>query len=420
MPAAQDKGARPYGIIVLGATGFTGTMVCEHIAAKMPTNLEWAIAGRSQERLAQLAAKLKSAHSDRVQPSLETVMPNDPGTLAAAVGKAQVCLSAVLYCQDGESVVNACVEQGTDYVDCAAVPTLLRDWIPKYHKEAEEKGVALIHSCGAMTGEMDLFAIHAHDMISKTWGPGARMGRITLRADDLDPNVSGGTLRTMVTFASGGPKEIAAAEDPSLLTPIPYTTRLKQPPWIHRHPILGLLSNSSPPGAQTRTLLNRSWGLLGGPKGSWGPNFEYYEYERAYSYRGGILSILRCQLVLFFFSLVRFTWFKNLLLSTARPVGSGPTEETIKGLPFSAAVLVEADSAEEKKGGCLIKMKYSDGGYPFAAMLMAQAGATLLYDRHLSAGIKGGCLTAGVLGPDFVKRAESGGLEMETTMLDNL
>lgn len=48
----------------------------------------------------------------------------------------------------------------------------------------------LIHSCGAMTGEMDLFAIHACQQIEQTWS--ARMGKMTLRVDDLEyehPNI---------------------------------------------------------------------------------------------------------------------------------------------------------------------------------------------------------------------------------------
>lgn len=102
--------------------------------------------------------------------------------------------------------------------------------------------------------------------------------------------------------------------------------------------------------------------------------------------------------------------------------GVGPSEEQIKSLPFTAAAFVEADPVEENNRGkgCLINLRYNEGNYPFAAMHMAQADATLLYDRNLSAGIKGGCLTAGVLGPDFVERARQGGLEIETTMIENL
>lgn len=59
---------RKYGIVVLGASGYTGTMVCKHIAAKFSTNLKWSIAGRSRKRLGILAEKLKQEYPDRIQP----------------------------------------------------------------------------------------------------------------------------------------------------------------------------------------------------------------------------------------------------------------------------------------------------------------------------------------------------------------
>jgi short subunit dehydrogenase-like uncharacterized protein len=132
--------------------------------------------------------------------------------------------------------------------------------------------------------------------------------------------------------------------------------------------------------------------------------------------------MIRGYLFVTMFYCVQFTWFKNFLLRSAPPLGAGPSEEQVRSLPFTAACFIEADPAvEANRGkGCLIKLRYQEGNYPFAAMLMAQAGATLLYSRNLSAGVRGGCLTAGVLGPDFVERAREGGLEIETTMLENV
>jgi short subunit dehydrogenase-like uncharacterized protein len=417
--SAESAPTRQYGIVVMGGSGYTGTLICAHIAARFPTNLQWSIAGRSRERLEKVAEKLKREYPDRVQPALELVSPDDEKTLGEVIGRANVCISSTVYNVDGEAIVRACIQQRTDYVDSAAVPTMLRDWVPKYHEQAKKAGVALIHSCGAMTGEMDIFAMIGAREIARKWS--TRMGNMTLRADDLDPNVSGGTLRSMLAFASGGPKLAADAANPSLLTLTPYTKPIQAVSGIYRHPVLGLLTNSSPPGDQARTLVNRSWSLLGGPEGSWGPNFQYNEYERAKSTWAAIGNLVRCYLILTLFSFVRFRWFHDMLLRTAT-LGVGPTDEQIRSLPFSAACFINADIPGQKEGakGCLIKMKYPDGGYPFAAMLSAQAAATLLYDRNLDAGIKGGCLMPAALGLDFVDRAQTGGgLQIETALIDN-
>lgn len=60
--------SREYEIVVFGASGYTGKLTAEYIAAKLQTNLRWAIAGRSQTKLESIAAELKASNPDRVQP----------------------------------------------------------------------------------------------------------------------------------------------------------------------------------------------------------------------------------------------------------------------------------------------------------------------------------------------------------------
>lgn len=64
-----DSSSRRYGITMVGASGFTVTHVYLHIGAKLHRNLQWAISGRSQDRLEKLAARLRENYPDRVEPS---------------------------------------------------------------------------------------------------------------------------------------------------------------------------------------------------------------------------------------------------------------------------------------------------------------------------------------------------------------
>jgi short subunit dehydrogenase-like uncharacterized protein len=59
---------REYDIVLVGATGYTGNLTAHHIAQNLPTNLKWAIAGRSSAKLDVLAAELKRISQDRLQP----------------------------------------------------------------------------------------------------------------------------------------------------------------------------------------------------------------------------------------------------------------------------------------------------------------------------------------------------------------
>lgn len=80
--------SRQYDLVVFGATGllniyvhrwrqqrstdqlagYTGKYTAEHITTSLPTNLKWALAGRSREKLEKLAAQLKPLNPDRQQP----------------------------------------------------------------------------------------------------------------------------------------------------------------------------------------------------------------------------------------------------------------------------------------------------------------------------------------------------------------
>lgn len=59
---------REYDIVLFGATGYTGKLCAEHITRKLPTNLKWAIAGRSSSKLCAIVDMLKSYNPDRLQP----------------------------------------------------------------------------------------------------------------------------------------------------------------------------------------------------------------------------------------------------------------------------------------------------------------------------------------------------------------
>jgi short subunit dehydrogenase-like uncharacterized protein len=61
---------RQYDLVVFGATGYTGKLTAEHIATHLPTNLRWAIAGRSESKLIDLAAGCRALNPDRSQPGM--------------------------------------------------------------------------------------------------------------------------------------------------------------------------------------------------------------------------------------------------------------------------------------------------------------------------------------------------------------
>lgn len=61
---------RQYDIVVFGATGYTGKLTAEHIATNLPTDLKWAIAGRSATKLEAVAVECKALNPNRIQPRM--------------------------------------------------------------------------------------------------------------------------------------------------------------------------------------------------------------------------------------------------------------------------------------------------------------------------------------------------------------
>ncbi len=51
---------RGYDIVVFGATGFTGALTAEYLAAHAPCGTRWALAGRNMGKLEQVRARLGS------------------------------------------------------------------------------------------------------------------------------------------------------------------------------------------------------------------------------------------------------------------------------------------------------------------------------------------------------------------------
>jgi hypothetical protein len=59
---------RQYDLVLLGPTGYTGRFCAEHIVQNLPTDLKWAIAGRSAQKMEPIAQELKALNPDRVNP----------------------------------------------------------------------------------------------------------------------------------------------------------------------------------------------------------------------------------------------------------------------------------------------------------------------------------------------------------------
>src|SRR5262245_35379405 len=109
-------------IVVYGATGFTGQLVAEYLAAhyKGDASLKWAMAGRSKEKL----AAVRDAIGAPKDTPLIVADAGDPASLKAMVEQTKSVISTVgPYMHYGNELLAACVAAGVDYFDLCGAPT---------------------------------------------------------------------------------------------------------------------------------------------------------------------------------------------------------------------------------------------------------------------------------------------------------
>ena len=114
---------RDLDVVLVGATGFTGTLAAEHLARAAPTDLRWALAGRSAQRLAALRGRLGALEPRMADLELVVVDSHDDSALRALAERSRVVIAAVgPYLEHGDPLVAACAAAGTDYVDLTGEP----------------------------------------------------------------------------------------------------------------------------------------------------------------------------------------------------------------------------------------------------------------------------------------------------------
>jgi short subunit dehydrogenase-like uncharacterized protein len=178
---------REFDVVVYGATGFTGRLVAEYIAATHP-DIRWAMAGRSQD-------KLEAVRDEMGVPAdtpLIVADSSDPASLKAMAERTRGVITTVgPYQKYGEPLVAACAEAGTDYVDLCGEPAWMRDIIDNYSDKAKASGARLVLSCGfdSIPFDMGVFALQ-QAAIEKTGSP---ITRVKGRVRSMKGTFSGGT-----------------------------------------------------------------------------------------------------------------------------------------------------------------------------------------------------------------------------------
>lgn len=195
---------RQYGIVVYGASGFTGRLVAEYLntAYGDAPELSWAMAGRSVSKLETVREEMGiSGNVD-----ILAADASDPASLKAMAEKASVIITTVgPYQLYGEPLLAACVEAGTDYVDLCGEPAWMAQMIVKYQAAAEKSGARIVFSCGFDSVPFDLgvwfLQREAKDRLGHT------LPRVKGRVRKMKGTFSGGTAASLTATLEAASKD---------------------------------------------------------------------------------------------------------------------------------------------------------------------------------------------------------------------
>jgi short subunit dehydrogenase-like uncharacterized protein len=213
------KPSSKFDIVVYGATGFTGQLVAEYLAANYrgDRDLKWAMAGRSLDKLASVRDSI-GAPADT---PLIVADAGDPASLRAMVDQTRSVLTTVgPYQLYGSELVAACATSGTDYLDLCGEPVWMRQMIDAHEAAAKASGARIVFSCGFDSVPFELGAFFVQEEARRVFG--APAARVKGRVRDMRGTLSGGTAASAKATFDAVAKDlslVAILNDPFALTP---------------------------------------------------------------------------------------------------------------------------------------------------------------------------------------------------------
>jgi saccharopine dehydrogenase (NAD+, L-glutamate forming) len=380
---------RDHDIVLFGATGFTGELTAQYLAAHAPDGLRWALAGRNPDKLAAVRDGLGERWADLPLLSADSSSPDSLATLAAST---KVLVTTVgPYLAYGEPLVAACAEAGTDYVDLTGEPEFVDRMYLAHHAIAERTGARLVHACGFDSIPHDLGAYFTVQQLP-TDQPITMRG--VVRAGGT---FSGGTFHSALT-AMSRPKQMkqaAGARRKAEPRPEGRSSRASgaKP---QKDEVLGYYLLPLP--TIDPMVVARSGAALP----AYGPDFRYSHFagfKKPYVAAGSALGIGALA------AAAQVRPLRNFLKSRIKP-GDGPDEARRDKAWFRVDFVGRAGDQQVHT-----RVSGGDPGYGETAKMLAESAMCLALDDNPP--LAGQLTTAQAMGDNLLTRLQAAGITFE-------
>jgi short subunit dehydrogenase-like uncharacterized protein len=404
------NGDRPLDLVVFGATGFVGRLTAQYLAHHAPSQTRIGLAGRSKEKLEQVAAGLSEPAASW---PLSIVDSADRDGLAELAASTRVVATTVgPYRDRGTPLVEACATAGTHYADLTGEILFMRESIDRFDVAAKRSGAKIVHACGFDSIPSDLGVLLLHRAADSD-GEGT-LEDVSLIVTAVKGGLSGGTfdsLKGELDEARMSTENRRILEDPYALSP----DREAEPDGsdqgdlrgVRRDPVSGAWLGAFPMAPINTRVVRRTNALLGWV---YGPRFRYSE---AMGFGSGLASPLvagaTSGAVWALGAGLANPWTRKALDRVLPSPGEGPSERVRERGFFR--IEIHASTSTGARYVCRIAAK-GDPGYAATAMMLGQTALCLGLDDSLPS-VAGVLTPATALGTPLVERLRAAGLRLD-------
>jgi len=342
------KHDREFDIVVWGATGFTGRLAAEKLAARAGSgsDLRWAIGGRNRAKLEAVRSGLGPAAADI---PIITGDSHDVASLEPLAARTNVVCSTVgPYAMYGSELVGACVRAGTHYCDLAAEAHWIRKMMDAHEGEAAKTGARIVHACGMDSIPSDVGVYYLQQRTTQLYGKPC--SRVKMRVTEMRGGFSGGTATSLLHGTEAGrtdPSIGRAMTEPYYLAPEGHRRGPDEPDDMRSTKVeydqdLQVWTKPFFMGPMNSKIVRRTNALLGYPYG------EGFRYDEARVVADGMSGRIKAKAealgYVAFLAAVASPPTRSLLTKYVLPdSGEGPDKETRESGQWKIVLIGKVD-----------------------------------------------------------------------------
>lgn len=371
---------RKYDLVIFGATGFTGKIICSYINSHQDAkDLNWAIAGRNENKLKSI---LKSLGKANQQIDFLVVDSFKKESIDGMCKDAVVVVSTVgPYSIYGEYLVESCVKHGTHYLDLTGEPHFVNKVRERFSREAVSSGSIVLNCCGFESIPAD---IGSYIAVKRLKDKDAQIENYLLTRG----KISGGTWASFLNSLSSKSLMVQSNTKPKKkqkkTKKIFFNRRFKK--WALVFPVVD------------RDIVRKSGRFF-----DYGPDFSFRQFILFKSFSSMVAIVLGVMLISFFAKL----GFIRDWLGSYIPSGAGPSESERKGHWFKSTFIAKSQNAKVE-----VEISGGDPGYEETAKFISESALCILLSKDKLVNDRGVLTSMECMGDLLISRLTSSGIKI--------